>query len=207
MKIVVAALAGALVAGVGVYAWRNAELADRQARLLDAAERETQSEMQTEELATEVAELRDRIRRLQRRSRETPAPSVTTEPDGRYFGYIQWVDLSTEPPVLVIDFAEFLTGPEAQRAAEDAGVVEPGDPVPNDYFIRNVNPMLRTLEISAGVQVRWLEELPDLADTTVEELERAFRGNDPKLRIHQASPWWITIESGAIVEIEEQYLP
>jgi hypothetical protein len=44
-----------------------------------------------------------------------------------------------------IDYADFLTGEEAERAAADAG-----DEVNNDYYIRNVNPKVRTFSVSAA---------------------------------------------------------
>lgn len=222
MRTLAAALAAALVAGITVYVWRSAELADRQDRLLDAVVDQTRAEIQADRLQTELQELRAIVRQLRAEADELErelgdeefeiAPALSTEPDGRYFGYLKSLDLNSNPPVLVIDFAEFLTGEAAQSAAEDAGVTEPGEPVPNDYFIRNVNPKLRTLEIDEK-QVRVVlatwdrHNIPDPKRVKLVTLARIF--NQPKAWEMNVTHngYWLTIDDGRIVRLEEQYVP
>jgi hypothetical protein len=84
----------------------------------------------------------------------TTGPPATTEPstptawldDGRYFGFIKSVDLATQPGTVVFDLADFLGGEEANEAAAERG---DETPVPNDYYIVNDDPELRTLSVSA----------------------------------------------------------
>lgn len=54
---------------------------------------------------------------------------------------------------IVADYAQWLTGEEANRAAIEDGVIEEGDTVPNDYYVRNQNPQLRTLPLADGAGI------------------------------------------------------
>ncbi len=212
VKMLAAALAGALLAGSGVYLWRSAELASRQDLLVDAVTAQTQAEIEADRMRAQVEEMRKQLRRLRSEASwdggfEGPAPPLTAIEDGRYFGFIERVDLRSEPDVLVIDLAEFLSGEKANEAAREAGEIGPNESVPNDYFIRNVNPMLRTLEISGDVRVRMLGSLPNLKKVELADLANAFSTSDPEGRVPRFSPYWVETESGVIVEIEEQYLP
>lgn len=137
----------------------------------------------------------------------TDAP-VTELEDGRHFGYIKSV--SERELNVVIDIAEFLSGDEAQEAAEEAGVVEEGEPVPNDYYILNVNPQLRRVPLAPAVAVRIL----DLATGTVATKEidlptfaRIFQRPKGSEVGHLRSGYWVTIVNGEIVDVEEQYVP
>lgn len=55
MKLLAAALVGALIAGTVVYLWRDAELDARQARLLEAATAQTEAEIAADRLRSELA--------------------------------------------------------------------------------------------------------------------------------------------------------
>ncbi len=134
------------------------------------------------------------------------SPSPTLE-DGRHFGYIRSIDPSSE--TLVFDLAYFLTGDEANQAAAEHG---DETPVPNDYYIVNDNPLLRTLRLAPDVQIRvidWgnccepvqgeLQPFVDAFHTKHHPWNAMYPGGE--------SPYWLTVEDGVIVEIEEQYLP
>ena len=55
-------------------------------------------------------------------STESPSPTPSPElEDGRHFGYIESVDIRTLPGTMVFDLAYFLTGDEANQAAEEHG--------------------------------------------------------------------------------------
>lgn len=84
--------------------------------------------------------------------------------DGRYFGYVRAVDVSTSPPRITIDVAAFLTGDEADRAAEAARAVEAGEKVPNDYFIRNDGDDMVVVPVARDVRVRHVQCAPASAE-------------------------------------------
>lgn len=129
--------------------------------------------------------------------------------DGRHFGFVGSVDVDGR--TIAFDRAEFLTGDEANEAAAEEGLETP---VPNDYFIENDEEELSTLGLSPDVELVLLDWSRCCDETFVGELE-AFGAafEDPPFvqgdLIYQGptSPYWVTVEGGAITRIEEQYLP
>jgi hypothetical protein len=60
--------------------------------------------------------------------------------------------------VIGFDKVDFLTGQEAVEAAREAGYIGPDeDSVPNDYYVRNVNPLVRLLPVAPGSPVLVLD--------------------------------------------------
>jgi hypothetical protein len=140
-----------------------------------------------------------------------PSPSVDAAlEDGRHFGYVRSVD--TEAGTIGFDLAYFLSGKEADRAYQEAT----GDTghVPNDHFVVNDNPMLRTLALAPDVHLRLLDwnhccetffdgDLSLFGQAILEQADVT----DGDLIYRGQSQWWITIENGVVTEIEEQYAP
>jgi hypothetical protein len=128
-------------------------------------------------------------------------------PDGKHFGHLFAVGAAQTPPRLVIDIEQWFTDQAAVDAAIEDGVsVDPGI---NGYYIRNVNPRWRTIEIDPAATVS-LATYPygDPSDPTVVSLKRfgkLFSSYDGRLL--QYSPFWITVEDAHIVAIEEQFIP
>jgi len=76
--------------------------------------------------------------------------AVTYIPDGTVeFAFLTNVTADG----IVADYAQWLTGIEANQAAIEDGDIPEGDTVPNDYYIRNQNPQLRTLPLAGDVAV------------------------------------------------------
>jgi hypothetical protein len=130
--------------------------------------------------------------------------------DGEHFGFVESVDATGG--TMVFDLAYFLTGQEANEAAAERGLETP---VPNDYFIVNDNPRLRTLVLAPDVELALLDW-----DTCCDEfIERdlaifaeAIDADglvtiDGQLYYGSLSPYWLTVEGGFVTRIEEQYLP
>lgn len=129
----------------------------------------------------------------------SPAPELQ---DGRSFGLITSVDLQTSPGTIVFDPADQLTGEEANRAAAAHGDEVP---VPNDVYKVNDDPTVHTLALSPDVEIRVIDwDQLGCCDTVTadpEDFEASFRGSD--------NYWgfWVTLEHGVVVKIEEQYHP
>ncbi|MBN1629483.1 MAG: hypothetical protein JW990_06960 [Thermoleophilia bacterium] len=159
-------------------------------------------------------------------STTTEAPTTTTEaeqlssaetrlPNGdiKGMGFIDRVWVEDGVRYLSIDYAEFLTGEEANQAAVDAGVIEPGEDVPNDYFIRNVNPKKREFTVSDSVAIttatRWAPNDGPAAPCAWEDF-LSFCGPGPlpdgDSQLH-AVPWWIIRTGAEVYSVEEQYIP
>ncbi len=123
-------------------------------------------------------------------------PSATELPDGRWYGLIA----EAGDAQLDFDLACFFTGDAAATAAaEDGGE----SPPPNDYYVRNANDQLRTLGVQADAPVRWYPDGggPTDARTTYDQW-LPDRGDQ-----QFGFAVWLTIVDGAIVEIEEQWVP
>ena len=82
-----------------------------------------------------------------------PIQGVAALEDGRHFGYIHSVDV--EGRTVEFDLAYWLSGEEANQAYQEAT----GDtgPVPNDHFVVNDNPRLRTLPLAQDLRLRLLD--------------------------------------------------
>jgi hypothetical protein len=143
-----------------------------------------------------------------RASRQYTGPGVDRIIDGRFFGWVR----SADADAIEFDEAEFLTGEDAAAAAEAAGEESPP---PNDFFIRNTtedttripladDPDIRiqgnVLQAGIGLEpvslAQWLLLLE--GDTSVIDFEWYGAG---------ALPYWIAVEGGEIVAVEEVYLP
>jgi hypothetical protein len=142
-------------------------------------------------------------------SRPSPSVDAVLE-DGRHFGYVRSVDV--DGSAIEFDLAYFLSGEEANRAYQEAT----GDsgPVPNDHFVVNDNPMLRTLTLAPDVRLRLLD-WNDCCDTFfdgdlalfAEAIREQADVPDGDLIYRGQSQWWITVANGFVTEIEEQYSP
>jgi hypothetical protein len=141
----------------------------------------------------------------------SPAPFPSASPalaEGRSFGYIKSVDAASS--TLVFDLAQIFTGDAANKAAQEDGVIGPGESIDNDYYIRNVNPKLRTVPLSPAVQIsiiEWTNCCEHTLSPDIATFAQAFPGPGPTDDFHgPTSPYWLTVRNGAIVKVEEQYL-
>jgi hypothetical protein len=141
---------------------------------------------------------------------DASSPSVDAAlEDGRHFGYVRSVD----PAAGTIDFdlAYFLSGDEANAAYHAAGGT---GPVPNDHFVVNDNPMLRTLTLAPDVRLNLLDwnhccETFFDGDLSLfaQAIEQQADVTDGDLIYRGQSQWWITVRDGVVTLIEEQYSP
>jgi hypothetical protein len=130
----------------------------------------------------------------------------TSEPvvlaDGRHPVYLKSVD--PDQPSITFDLIQFFTGDAATKAAAED---HEESPPPNDYYIRNVNPRLRTLPVrdDAPITVNVLAAQSTGSSTknvsvTLAKLATYFPNSG-------TSPFWITVEQGQVTRIAQQYLP
>ncbi len=129
----------------------------------------------------------------------TPAPEIE---DGRHFVFVK----RAKDGSVTFDLAYLLTGKDAAEAAQDAGQELP---VPNDYFIVNDNPKLRTVPVADGAKIMiydWSMCCDDYTSITFDEFAGYIAS--PTDDFHGTlSPYWLRVQGGQIVKIEEQYLP
>jgi hypothetical protein len=141
---------------------------------------------------------------------ESPSAEPAELEDGRHFGYVRSVDV--EALSLVFDLAYFLTGDEANAAAAEHGLETP---VPNDYYIQNDNPKLRTLDFAPDIELvllDWNHCCDETFQGNLGDFADAINGGEPVTVgdvVYQGalSQYWVTVEGGLLTRIEEQYLP
>jgi hypothetical protein len=122
--------------------------------------------------------------------------------DGRHPVYLKTVDPGQQ--TITFDLIQFFAGEAATKAAAEDGQESPP---PNDYYIRNVNPRLRTLPVRSGAPI------------TVNVLAAGSTGNATKdVSVTLAklagyfpnsgtAPFWITVDQGQVTKVAQQFLP
>jgi hypothetical protein len=134
------------------------------------------------------------------------ASPTTSEPvvlaDGRHPAYLKTVD--PDRRTITFDLIQFFTGEAATKAAAED---DKESPPANDYYIRNVNPRLRTLPVAtdAPITVNVLAAQTTGSSTkdvsvTLEKLAGYFPNSG-------TPPFWITVAQGQVTRIAQQYLP
>lgn len=138
---------------------------------------------------------------------EEPEVAPTTDlADGRHAVLLQGADLPGRQ--LTVDVIQFLTGEVARIAYAEDHPEDPDGP-PNDYYIRNVNPRLRTLPVASDVEVTLVDLGADPAEaesswtSLLDDL--ASQPSDHDLVSY--NPFWLEVEGGVVTRIEEQYVP
>jgi hypothetical protein len=134
------------------------------------------------------------------------ATPTTAEPvvlaDGRHPVYLKTVD--PDGRTITFDLIQFFTGEAATKAAAEDNKESPP---PNDYYIRNVNPRLRTLPVApdAPITVNVLAAQTTGSSTkdvsvTLEKLAGYFPNSG-------TPPFWITVAQGQVTKMAQQFLP
>lgn len=123
--------------------------------------------------------------------------------DGRWFGYVAGVGADS----LEFDLACFFSGEAAALAAAEDGAESPP---PNDYYVRNANDQIRAVDVDPATEVLWY---PNVGDPTTGRTDPyatwvAEGGQETEGRTG-AFPLgvWLTVEGGAVVHIEELWVP
>jgi hypothetical protein len=113
---------------------------------------------------------------------------------------------------LRFDPALWLEGQTANVAAAEDGVVKPGTPVPNDYYIRNPDHKLLTFKLSANAHVTVLVNLRT-TKVTVAKLAQllAAKSKYPctpyQLRLPCRLGFWLTYRIDTVKSLDQQYQP
>lgn len=211
---VAAVVAALLISGLGVWTWMDG-------RLAEAEDRASRAEERIEELEADVSALSAALEAAETAGAEASSDATDgtsdvatagaedpAEEDGRFFCYVESYRRVNGTIVLSVDYAQLLTGAEAAAAASAAGEESPP---PNDYFIVNENPRLREFELAAAAPVRLVTIAegvdPTGYDTTADSWYDMLTGATPGLSAVRDAPYWVTVEAGRIVEVEEQFLP
>jgi hypothetical protein len=124
-------------------------------------------------------------------------------------GFIDKVWEKNGKRYLSIDYAEFLTGDAATQAAIEAGDLQPGEQLDNDYYIRNVSAQKREFTVSASAVITTATRPGGMDEpASWKEFVSFWSTNPPEGTEHlHMVPWWIIRNGTEVISIAEQYLP
>ena len=130
----------------------------------------------------------------------------------RQYGHITSLTRKGGRFELRFDPAWWLTGVTAERAAAADGVIQPGEPVPNDYYIVEEGHRSLTYVVPATARVTVITRAVRPTVITVSELAQIVSGRNPKHRrlLEPKAGFWIRIGSkypGAVLSLDQQYQP
>jgi hypothetical protein len=134
---------------------------------------------------------------------DAPSGTATSDlADGRHPVRVVRVDPAKR--LVTVDVVQWFTGTAAASAAAQDGAAEV--PPPNDYWIRNVNPRLRTLTVakSAPITTNVLTAAESGSSTTdvPVDLDRLSH-----LQGLSQALFWLTVRDGVVTAVSEQFLP
>lgn len=143
---------------------------------------------------------------------ETEAGGIPSPPAERsVFGHVASLEQDGGRWVMRFDPAWFLSGETANVAAAEDGVVEPGEPVPNDNYVLDESDRLLTYLVADDADVRVLTRSGDQIGTTtltVAELAAVVDGTSA-LELYEPldTGVWITYAIDTVTSVVHQYQP
>jgi hypothetical protein len=129
--------------------------------------------------------------------------------DGYFPAYLKAADPATR--TLVVDEIQFLTGDAAKKAYKADNPTASEDSPPNDYYIKNVNPLLTSVKVAPdakiSVNVIGGEGSDDLTKNRPIDFAKlaGYLRDQPQLATSQ--PFWITVAGGSGTIVAEQFVP
>jgi hypothetical protein len=133
--------------------------------------------------------------------------------DERQYGHVATLERNGAGYRMRFDPAWFTSGVTANEAAAEDGVVEPGEPVPNDNYRIEEGHRLLTYLVPADAHVTVLTREGDPANfgstpITVSELAQLVDGESPvELFEPLDTGVWIRVDVDTVCAIDQQYVP
>ena len=78
---------------------------------------------------------------------------------------------------------------------------------PNDHWIRNVNPRLRTLPVRTGAPITVNVLAAQSTGSSTKDVSVTLGKLASYFPNSGTAPFWITVEQGQVTEIAQQFLP
>jgi hypothetical protein len=145
---------------------------------------------------------------------DEPDAAASASPCGdRSFGHIRSLTRMGDRYELRFDPAWFTSGITANTAAAEDGVVEPGEPVPNDNYRVEEGHRLLTYLVSPTAKVTVLTRHGDPANfgstpITIEQLAELVDGETPVQLFEPLDTGvWIRVNGDTVCAIDQQYQP
>jgi hypothetical protein len=127
------------------------------------------------------------------------------------FGYVSSITPKGSGYLVKFDPALWLEGVTASYAAADDGHGNPGQPVPNDYYIRNPDHKLLTFKLPASAHVTVLVNL-QTTKSSVKQLASLLKGkNGCGTKYQLRSPcrlgFWLRYRIDTVQALNQQFQP
>jgi hypothetical protein len=123
------------------------------------------------------------------------------------FGYLKSLTKKGSSYELRFDPALFLGGETANVAAAEDGAVEPGEPVPNDYYVVDEGHRLLTYRVPADAKLTVVALGPKNIPVTVEALAKMVAGDQAAPWLPIASGFWLRARIDTVRSLDQQYRP
>jgi hypothetical protein len=146
----------------------------------------------------------------------TRTVTVTREATGLprelvFYGHVRSLKPAGDGFELRVDPALWLGGLTAQRAAVQDRAIAPGEPVPNDYYIRDEGHELLTYRVPGTARVTVLTYKAGIKGTPITAAEYAglLAGRNPRhIRLFEPQAgFWIRVATDTVRSMEQQYQP
>jgi hypothetical protein len=124
----------------------------------------------------------------------TPGDAVVL-PEGEWYGVV----VSATESGIEFDLACWFTGEAAVMAAAEDG----GETPPNDYYVRNENPQVRSLSVSAETEVIWYPT-GDPASEVTATFADWVEGTNSRGLLYGV---WLEVIDGEVFRLREQWVP
>jgi hypothetical protein len=122
--------------------------------------------------------------------------------DGRHPVYLKTVD--PDRRMITFDLIQFFTGEAATKAAAEDNQESPP---PNDYYIRNVNPRLRTMPVAADAPITVNVLAAQSTGSSTKDVSVTMAKLASYFPNSGTPPFWITVSQGQVTRMAQQYLP
>ena len=131
----------------------------------------------------------------------TVAPLPTDLPDGQHYAFLERLD--TAKRQITVDVAQFLTGEEAEQAAQEDGEEA------FDYYVRNQNPRLRDLTFAARLTIVTNTLTADESGSSSKDVTITLAKLASFVKSGRAKNalFRFELKGGVVVRLHEQYLP
>ena len=147
-------------------------------------------------------------------TKDSGSESAAAEQCGdRIFGHISSLTQKSDQYEMRFDPAWFTSGVTANTAAAEDGVVEPGEPVPNDNYRIEEGHRLLTYLVPTDAPVTVLTRHGDAANfgatpITVSELAQLVNGKKPVSLFEPLETGvWIGVHIDTVCALDQQYQP
>jgi hypothetical protein len=128
-----------------------------------------------------------------------------------YYGHVTAVKRVGARFEVRFDPALWLSGETANRAAAEDKVVPAGEPVPNDYYVREDGHRLLTFFAAPTARATVLTFSGNILSTRVplSELAEIVKGRNPrKRRLYEPkNGYWIRVAGDRVLSLDQQYTP